>query len=403
MGSVLAARASARAQRILPGEREELLELARGLTDLINLSRGDPDLDTPKVIVDAAIRALREGYTHYTHWAGLPELRRAIAQKLLEDNGLHYDPESEIVVTTGGQEAMNVIFQGLLDPGDEVLIADPFYTPYESVVRLAGGTMRYVPTYEEHDFILQPDIFEKHITPKTKVLVIVSPNNPTGAVIPPEVMARIAEIAVEHDLVVVSDEIYEKLVYDGIRHVSIATFPGMRERTVVINGFSKAYSMTGWRIGYFAAPADFVNKIQMIKYTLTISVNHAAQAAALAALSPEGKATIQETVAIYDERRRFMMKALDEMGLSYGYPAGTFYIFANIRPTGRSAFEFCRDLLLDARVLIFPGTVYGHAEGYVRISLVAPLDRLKVAVERMGEAVQRYIAEAKRKGGGCTS
>lgn len=393
METALATQASSRAQCISRGEREELLSLAKGMTDLIRLGRGDPDLDTPRVIVDAAVKALRNGYTHYTHWAGMAELRDAIASKLSRDNRLTYDPNSEIVVTTGGQEAMNVIFQGLLEPGDEVLIADPLYTSYESVVQLAGGNMIFVPTAEAANFALQPEAISERITPRAKVLIVVTPNNPTGAVIPRETLRQIAEIAVEHDLLVVSDEIYEKIIFDDLEHVSIASFPGMRERTVVLNGFSKAYSMTGWRIGYLAAPADFIEKIHMIKYTLTISVNQAAQMAAIAALSSNGQATIEETRAIYEARRTFMMKALDEMGLTYGYPGGALYIFANITPTGRTAFEFCRDLLKDAKVQIFPGTVYGHAEGYVRISLLAPLEKLKVAAERMGKAIQRYTAD----------
>lgn len=395
--SLVATRTSSRVERAKKGEREELLALAEGAKELIRLGRGDPDLDTPAVIVDAAVKALREGKTHYTHWAGMPELRAAIAEKLSRDNGLTYDPATEIVVTTGGQEAMNVIFQGLLEPGDEVLIADPLYTSYESVVKLAGGTMVYVPTREEENFALQPEEVRKRITPKTKVMVVVTPNNPTGAVIPRETLEELAKLAVEKDLVVVSDEIYEKIMFDGEQHISIASMPGMRDRTIVLNGFSKAYSMTGWRIGYFAAPADFVAKVQMVKYNLTISVNHATQFAALAALSPEGQSSIEKTREIYAERRSVVMKALDDMGLSYGHPGGAMYVFANITRTGKTAFEFCRDLLLDARVQIFPGTTYGHAEGYVRISILAPVDQLKTAMDRMGEAVKKYIAEADAK------
>ncbi|MEM2001312.1 MAG: pyridoxal phosphate-dependent aminotransferase [Candidatus Methanomethylicaceae archaeon] len=389
---------SNRVQNIPRGEREELLAIARKFKDVISLGRGDPDLNTPKVIVDAAIQALREGCTHYTHWAGLLELRQAIAQKLLRDNNLRYDPETEIVVTAGAQEAINVVFQTLINPGDEILIPDPYYTPYETAAKLAGGIVRHVPLDEKQAFVLQPEDLEEHIGHKTKILIINSPHNPTGTVMPAEILAGIADIAIKHDLLVISDEIYEKLVYDDYKHISIASFPGMRERTVVINGFSKAYSMTGWRVGYFAAPSDFVAKASMIKYTFTISAPHAAQFAALAALSPEGQATIPETVAIYDERRRYMIKALAEMGLSYRYPAGTFYIFVDVRPTGRNSFSFCRDLLLDAHVLVLPGTAYGNAEGYVRLSLVVPLEQLKVAAQRMGEVVQKYIAEARGEG-----
>ena len=347
-------------------------------------------MDTPDVIIEAAVDALRNGYTHYTHWAGIPELRAAIAEKLRRDNGLLYDPNGEIVVTTGGQEAMNVIFQGLINDGDEVLIADPYYTAYKSVVDLAGGVVRTIPTNREDDFALQADQVEAAITDKTKVLIVVSPNNPTGSVIPPETLEAIAKVAVARDLIVVSDEIYEQIVFDDIQHVSIATFPGMRERTVVLNGFSKAYSMTGWRIGYFAAPRDFVDQVQMVKYNLTISVNHATQAAALAALSPEGQRSIEKTRAIYSERRRVMMDALDDMGLTYSYPGGAMYVFVNIEPTGKTAFEFCRDLLKDAGVQIFPGTTYG-TEGFVRISFLAPADVLRMAMERMGNAVRGYL------------
>jgi len=391
--SVLARSTAQRVGRAPRGEREILLELAQEQKDMIKLGRGDPDLDTPSVIVEAAVDALRNGYTHYTHWAGLPELRQAIAEKLERDNGLVYDPNGEIVVTTGGQEAMNVIFQGLIDEGDEVLIADPYYTAYKSVINLAGGTIRCIPTEGQDDFVLQPEQLEAAITDRTKALVVVTPNNPTGTLIPPETLEKIAAVAVKHDLVVVSDEIYEKIVFDDAKHVSIAIFPGMRERTVVLNGFSKAYSMTGWRIGYFAAPRDFVDQVQMVKYNLTISVNHATQAAALAALSPEGQLTIEKTRAIYGERRRILMDALDEMGLEYAYPGGAMYVFVNITPTSKTSFEFCRDLLKDTGVQIFPGTTYG-TEGYVRISFLAPTEQLQMAAERMGQAIKRYIAES---------
>ncbi len=394
--SVVAKRTSRRVEQAPRGEREVLLDLAQGVSNLIKLGRGDPDLDTPEVIVEAGVNALRNGCTHYTHWAGLAELREGIAGKLFADNELTYDPETEIVVTTGGQEAMNVIFQGLLNEGDEVLIADPLYTSYESVVRLAGGHLVYVPTCQAEDFALQPDAIGERITDRTKALIVVTPNNPTGAVIPHDTLEAIAALAVEQDLVVVSDEIYEKIIFDGLTHTSIASFANMKERTIVLNGFSKAYSMTGWRIGYFAAPADFVTEIQMVKYNMTISVNHATQMAAIAALSPEGQASVEATRAIYEERRAFMMNALTDMGLTYGYPGGAMYLFVNITPTGKSAFEFCRDILRDAKVQIFPGTTYGHAEGFVRISILAPLEQLKIAAERMHGAVRRYIAQRDR-------
>jgi aminotransferase len=388
--SLLKERISNKISSVDKTERQELLALAEEKTNLIKLGRGDPDLDTPKPIRDAAKKALDEGYTHYTHWRGMKELREEISKKLKEDNGLDYDPEDEIVVSTGVQESMYVVFQSLLEPGDEVLIADPHYTSYDAVVEFAGGKIKLVPTTEENDFALQPDVLREYISPKTKVMVVVTPNNPTGAVIPPSTLKELASIAKEEDLLVISDEIYEKVIYDDYEHVSMASFPGMYERTIVFNGFSKAYCMTGWRIGYMAAPSDFIDKIERLKHTLTISTNQVSQKAAIAALKG-GDELIDKTVETYKERRDYLMNALDEMGLTYGYPAGAMYIFANIRPTGRSAFEFCKDLLLDAGVQIFPGTTYGEGEGYVRISLLAPTDQLKRAADKMTEAVKGYI------------
>jgi len=388
--SLLKERISNKISSVDKTERQELLALAEEKSNLIKLGRGDPDLDTPEPIRDAAKKALDEGYTHYTHWRGMKELREEISNKLKEDNGLDYDPEDEIVVSTGVQESMYVVFQSLLEPGDEVLIADPHYTSYDAVVEFAGGKIKLVPTTEENDFALQPDVLREHISEKTKVMVVVTPNNPTGAVIPPSTLEELANIAKEEDLLVISDEIYEKVIYDDYEHVSMASFPGMYERTIVFNGFSKAYCMTGWRIGYMAAPSDFIDKIERLKHTLTISTNQVSQKAAIAALKG-GDELIDKTVETYKERRDYLMNALDEMGLTYGYPAGAMYIFANIRPTGKSAFEFCKDLLLDAGVQIFPGTTYGEGEGYVRISLLAPTDQLKRAADKMTEAVKGYI------------
>jgi aminotransferase len=391
METVLTKALSRKVGKVKETERAKLLKLAEGVEGLeIRLGRGDPDLETPEHILQAGIEALRKGFTHYTHWAGMIELREAISEKLRSDNGLQYDPREEIVVTTGVQEGMFAVFQALLDQGDEVIIGDPHYTSYDGVVRYAGGKLVCVPTFESENFVLQPKAILEKITPKTKVIVVVTPNNPTAAVIPHDTLEEIARMAVKKNLIVISDEIYEKLIYDDYKHTSIASFPGMYERTIVFNGFSKAYSMTGWRVGYFAAPADFVQRMGPLKYEITLCTNQAAQMAALAALTG-GDDLIKEIVKIYDERRRFFMKALDEMGLTYGYPAGTYYMFVNIQPTGRPAFDFCRDLLLEAKVQLFPGTTYGNVEGYVRISLTAPIDKLKIAAERMGNAVKRYV------------
>lgn len=401
MKTVLAKRASKRMLTAPESERERLLAMAQGLDDVIMLGRGDPDLETPPHIIEAAVKALRNGYTHYTHWAGMLELRQAISDKLKRDNRLVYNPDTEIVVTTGLQEAIYVIFQGLLNPDDEVLIADPLYMSYDRAVKFAGGKTVFIPTYEQDNYALKPDIILEHITHRSKVLVLVSPNNPTGAIIPVKTLEAIADIAKDKDLLIISDEIYEKLIYDGSKHISIASFPDMHERTIVLNGFSKAYSMTGWRIGYMAAPADFIKKIQILKHGLTISVNHAAQAGAIAALTG-GEGCIHQTVEIYRERLNFLMSQLDTMGLTYGRPSGGMYIFANITSAHRTSGEFCRDLLMDSHVLLFPGTAFGNAEGYVRIPCLIPIEQMRIAAQRMGDVVRDYISNdrSRTNGGG---
>ena len=385
-GSLAYSKRSARTRLRRAQEREELLCLAEGIPDLIKLGRGDPDLETPPHIVDAGIAALRDGFTHYTHWAGIQDLRDAIGDRLRRDNGLEYDPQTEIVVTSGVQEGIYLACQSILEPGDEVLIGDPFYTSYEVAVSMAGGTLIRVPTTEMEGFILQPEALSEAITPRTKALVIVTPNNPTGSVIPSDTLARIARIAEESDLIVFSDEIYEKLVFDGAVHTSIASMPGMKTRSIVLNGFSKTYAMTGWRVGYIAAPADFVQACGAAKHALTISPNHAAQRGALMAIRG-GDSCVRKMVEVYHGRRQVAFARLREMDLTYAHPEGTYYIFVNITSTGRSSYEFCRDILRDAHVQLFPGTVFGDGEGYVRVSLLAPEDILAVAMDRIANAI----------------
>lgn len=374
---------SSRARAVTPGERGQLLNVAAGLSDVIALARGDPDFPTPPHIVQAGQRALEQGSTHYTHWAGTPELRKAIAGKLLEDNQIHVDPETEILVTNGAQEAVYLACLGLLDPGDEILVPDPHYGTYDPAITLAGAKIVLVPTFEKDDFEVQPEEIARRITSRTKVLLLVSPNNPTGGVIRPETARQLAELAQSHDLIVISDEIYEKIVFDDTELLSIASLPGMRERTVVINGFSKTYSMTGWRVGYLAAPAPFIRALEAPKHTISICAPAVSQAAALAALTgPQDCVT--EMVATYAERKQVLRKGLDDLGISCGEARATFYIFAGIQSTGLSSMDFCVKLLQEARILTLPGTAFGPGgEGFVRMSLVAPVDRIEEAVERI--------------------
>ncbi len=373
---------SRRIENAQGGEREELLKLSENIPDLIRLGRGDPDLDTPEHIKQAAIYALNENKTHYTHWAGTPALRQAICDKLARDNDLSYTPD-EVIVTTGVEEAMMCTMLALLNEGDEVIMGDPFYTSYGECVKIAGGKLVLVPTTEANSFVLTADEIRAHITEKTKLLVIVSPNNPTGTLTPRNEMEKIAKLAVEKDLLVISDEIYEKIIYEDYQHTSLASFAGMKERTIVFNGFSKAFSMTGWRIGYMAAPAQLVSLMQSLVNSTTISVNEFVQEAAFAALT-KGDACIEQTVTIYNERREAMMKALDRCGIKYNYPKACLYMWVNIQSTGLSSYEFCKKLLLEGSVQMFPGTVYGKGgEGYIRVSLLAPTDRLLEAANRI--------------------
>ena len=371
--------------------RSKLLAIAAQLPDVIAMGRGDPDFHTPPHIVDAAKRALDDNEHHYTVPAGLPELRAAIADTLRRENNLAYSAE-EIIVTAGVQEAVMLCLLALVNPGDEVLLPSPRFTSYDTGIVLCGGVVVTVPTYEDDDFALMPAEIEARITPRTKLLVLVTPNNPTGAVTPPTVIREIVALAKLHNLVVISDEIYAKLIFEGSEHLSIASLPGMKERTITLNGFSKSYAMTGWRIGYLAAPAAFTHALIEPRHTLSINASTPAQWAALAALTGPQDA-VEQMVAAYAERRAYMMAALDQLGLTYGHPGGAFYIYANVSSTGIPAPQFCETLLREGRVLIFPGTMFGDTDDrYVRFSLLQPLGRIEEAVERMTAVIERLRA-----------
>jgi len=360
----------------------DLIEMAEKLPDVIGLGRGEPDIPTPGHIAEAAIEAIRLGNTGYTHPGGIMPLREAIAEKLQKDNGLSYDPEREIVVTAGAQEAMAVIFQTLLNPGDEVLLATPHYLAYEENIRIADGVPVLVPTYEEHDYEEQPSDIERLISPRTKLIVLISPSNPTAAVLYPSTLERIAKIARERDLVVLSDELYEKVVYDGFQPVSIATLPGMRERTIVVNGFSKAYSMTGFRVGYLAAPAEFCRDAVKVRHAFSISTSTPSQYAAIAALKgPQDH--LAQMMEVYRQRRARMRVTFDRLGIRYGVPRGGFYFFVNVQGCGMTSFDFCARAITEARLLFFPGTMFGSiGEGFVRISFLASESELEEALAR---------------------
>jgi aminotransferase len=373
-----------------------LLNLAAGRDDVIRLGRGEPDIPTPPHIIAAAKKALDEGKTTYTHPAGLPELREAIARKLSTDNGLTYNPMREIIVTAGAQEALAVTLQTLCNSGDEVLLASPAYNAYEVNIKLAGGVPAFVQTYEESGFRMQPEAIEARITPRTKVLALVSPNNPTASAIDKATMARIADVVIRHNLVVISDELYEKVVYDGFEHVSIATFPGMWERTVVINGFSKAYSMTGFRVGYLAGPEDYIRSALEPRHSLSISSPTPFQYAALAALNgPQDH--IAAMMTTYTERRDLMRATFDEIGVTYSLPRGGFYFFANIGGAGMDSLDFCVKAVQEYGLLFFPGSMYDEsARNYIRISFLAPMDELREALRRFSELYRSGVEASGR-------
>jgi len=371
--------------------RYALMELAAQIPDAIALGRGDPDLDTPNHVIEAAQVAVRDGRADLvTPPAGLPELCATVAHKLHTDNGIPVDADG-VVITSGGQEGLFLIMQALLDPGDEILVPDPRYSSYDQAIEQAGGRMVLVPTYPEDNFDLRPAEVEAAITPATKALLIVSPSNPTGSVVSTKNLHAIAEIAKARDLILISDEIYERFIFPPSQQLSIASLPGMFERTITLNGFSKTYAMTGWRVGYLAAPPSFARVLSGLKATITGPTSTVSQYAALAAATGS-----QDVVAayydIYASRRQLMMEGLSNLGFTYTEPQGAFFIYTNAASTGLGAFELSYLLLREGHVLIFPGTAFGEKwTDWLRISLLQPEDKLREALERMKTVLARHV------------
>ncbi len=362
----------------------QLQELAERSSDFISLGLGDPDFATPEHITRAAKLAIDEGRTGPAPTNGLPELRQAIASKLQRINDIDVDPATEVLVTTGSQEALFLLIQSLINPGDEVLVPDPRYPAYDAAINLAGGKMVLVPTDEEYDFVLQPEEIEARITPRSKTLLMITPSNPTAAVIPPENIRAIADLAREHNLIIIADEIYEYFLYDGAEHLSIGSLPGMKERTITLNGLSKAYAMTGWRVGYIAAPAEFIAAVSSLKAMINVHAPTVSQWAAVAALTGPQECIIEMRDA-YARRRRMMMDALREMGFTFGRSDGAFYIWANVSSLNRgSSIQLAYELLRDAGVLIFPGSGFGAGwDDYMRFTLLQPEPVIMEAIDRM--------------------
>ena len=368
--------------------RTKMLGIAGKLTGVLAMGRGDPDLATPTHIIEAGQKALGAGATHYTAPQGMPELRAAICAKLERENGLAYAPD-EVIVTAGAQEGIYVTMLALLNPGDEVIVTSPGYTSYDQAIELAGGVVVPVKTYQHQNFALTAEAVRAAITPRTRILCLMNPSNPTGSVTPRSELEQLAVLAREHDLIVISDEIYERLVFDGASVTSVASLPGMKERTITLNGFSKAYAMTGWRIGYVAAPRELVIPMNEIHHGLTICAPAVSQHAALAALNGS-QDCVEEFRETFDSRRTYFRTVLDNLGFSYGEPQGAFYIYTNVSHVGLPAGEFCVRLLEEARVMIFPGSLFGdHNDDFVRISLLQPMPKLEEAAQRIEAALPK--------------
>jgi len=369
---------------------EEVARREKDGEKIIHLNIGRPDFDTPAHIKEAAKKALDEGKVHYASNWGIPELREAISQKLTRDNNLSYDPANEIIVTVGANEAILIAMMGLLNPGDEILIPDPCWLHYFYCAQLAEAVPVSVPMKEENGFIPRIEDFKSRLTDKTKMIVITTPNNPTGSVYSEEGLQEVADLAKEHDLFVLSDEIYEKMVYDGRLHISIGCLPGMRERTITVNGFSKAYSMTGWRLGWVSVDKALASALIRIHQYTTVCTTTFAQWGAVAALTGP-QTDLEMMVTEFDRRRNLVYSALDSMpGISTGKPGGAFYIFPNIKGLGKTADEITNYLLDEAKIAVVPGPVFGdYAKDYIRLSYANSYENLEIAMDNMNAALKK--------------
>ena len=382
-------RLSRRVQDVPPSGIRKFFDVLASMPDVISLGVGEPDFDTPRVIVEAGVEALRSGRTHYTSNYGTLELREALSTHLQRRYDVAYDPTTEMVITVGASEALAVTLAAIVDPGDEVVVAEPTYVAYVPDIIFSGGKPVFVPCRPDDGWQLDPEAVEAAITPRTKALFLGFPNNPTGAVLDPDRIRAIAEIAERHDLLVISDEIYDRLVYAGHRHEAFSALPGMRDRTVLLGGFSKSYAMTGWRVGYVCAPADLLDGIVKVHQYIIMSAPTAAQDAALAGLQ-DADAEVERMVAEYDRRRRLFVDGLNRIGLDTVEPRGAFYAFPDISSTGLSSGEFAERLLREQEVAMIPGDAFGASgEGYVRASIATAYEKLEEALVR----IERFVSD----------
>lgn len=382
---------AARLRGIKPSGIRRMFTLAQAVPGVISMGLGEPDFVPPLHVLEGAKRALDEGKTHYTPNAGIPELRGALAKKVKRDYGLSYDPASEILVTVGGTEALFLGLQALINPGDEVLIPDPGFICYKPDVLMAGGVPVSMPQYEEKDFRLDAQDVIPLITDRSRVMIINSPNNPTGSVLSYNDMVKLAKLAVERDLIVISDEVYEKIVYDDAGQYCLAAFPGMRERTLVVNAFSKTYAMTGLRVGYALGPEELISSMVTIQQFAVACVDGSAQYAALAAL--EGPQDfVEDMVREFDRRRQLLYSRINEIdGFRSTLPKGAFYMFPNVEGSGVSSEKLVEYLFNKGKVVTVPGSAFGkYCEGCLRFSYATAYNKIEEALDRIEEAMKRF-------------
>ncbi len=374
------------AKKVQPSPIRQMFNLADGMEDVVSFTVGEPDFDTPQHIVDAAIDALKNGEHHYTPNAGILPLRTAISEVISHSHGLSYAPDKEIIVTAGGMEALLLTMLTILNPGDEFILSDPCWTNYSRQVEICSAVPMFVRVNAENGFTFNPDDLERAITPQTKGFLINSPANPTGGIAEKKILQKLAEIAIRHDLYVISDEVYSAIVYEDKKITSIATIPGMKERTVIINSFSKTYAMTGWRVGYAVGPQHLISQMVKLQENVAACVNSAAQYGALAALTGTQE-PLSEMLKTYAERRTYVLDAFSKIkGLTCFIPQGAFYAFVDVSATGMDAETFAKDLLQKARVIVVPGSAFGsYGANFIRLSFATSLENIKQGLQRIGK------------------
>ena len=384
---------SQKARDISPSGIRKYFDLLSSIDGAISLGVGEPDFVTPWPMREAGIMAIEKGFTMYTSNRGIPELREAVAKYHKKFYKLNYDPKSEILITTGSSEALDLAFRATIDPGDEVIMPDPHYVAYPVCVSLAGGVPVPVPTYEKNNFELMPADIRKKLTPRTKAILLSFPSNPTGAVMPRKLLLEIAEIAVEHDLLVVSDEIYARLTYDT-EHTCMAGLPGMKDRTILIGGFSKSFAMTGWRVGFSLANAEITEAMLKVHQYTMMCAPIMGQLAAVEALKDSNNQEVEDMLAEYDRRRRVIVKGFRDLGLSCFEPKGAFYAFPSVKSTGMTSEEFAEGLLTEQKVAVVPGSVFGKCgQGYVRCCYATSMPEIEETLKR----IKKFLARHRRK------